>query len=182
MRTTPSPYSRRQLLIGLAVPLLMPLPVLAADAAPAGATALPPNSVPTLRGTGPDGKPLSLEALRGRVVLVFYWTTGCAVCRDKMRELRANMMGWQGQPFSLIGVNSDARRQDWLEYERLVSSTIPLAQRFPSLWSGDASTVDSMERPTQWPSACLIDKSGRLVERYRGRIPAEAWDRIAELL
>lgn len=181
MSTRPSSLARRQLLMRLALPLL-PLPAFAADAVPAGATTGAPVNIPTLRGTGLDGKPLSLDALRGRVVLVFYWNTGCAVCRDKMRELRANLVGWQGQPFSLIGVNSDVRRQDWLEYERLVSSTIPIAQRFPSMWSGDASYVDSMERPVQWPSACLIDKAGRLVERYRGRIPAEAWDRIAELL
>jgi hypothetical protein len=32
------------------------------------------------------------------------------------------------------------------------------------------------------PSGALIDKNGRLVERYTGRIPPEAWDRIAELL
>ena len=161
----------------LTVPL-MPWSAFAADAAPAGTS----SPAPTLRGTTQDGQAFSLDALRGRVVLVFYWSTGCAVCRDKMRELRANMMGWQGQPFTLIGVNTDARRQDWLEYERLVAGTIPAAQRFPSLWNGDATYVDSMERPARLPSAGLIDKSGRLVERYRGRIPAEAWDRIAELL
>jgi glutathione peroxidase-family protein len=32
------------------------------------------------------------------------------------------------------------------------------------------------------PSGALIDKDGRLVERYSGRIPPEAWNRIAELL
>jgi peroxiredoxin len=176
----PAPFAtptRRQLLMQLTVPW-MPWPAFAADAVPAADT----RPTPTLRGTTLDGRVFALDALRGRVVLVFYWSTSCAVCRDKMRELRANMMGWQGQPFTLIGVNADARRQDWVEYERLVSGTIPAAQRFPSVWSGDASYVDSMERPGQLPSACLIDKSGRLVERYRGRIPAEAWDRIAELL
>jgi peroxiredoxin len=177
MSTPPATPNRRQILMRLTVPLV-PWSAFAADAAPAGTT----GPTPTLRGTTLDGKAFSLDTLRGRVVLVLYWSTGCAVCRDKMRELRANMMGWQGQPFSLIGVNTDPKRQDWVEYERLVSDTIPAAQRFPSLWTGDAAYVDSMERPTQLPSACLIDKGGRLVERYRGRIPAEAWDRIAELL
>ena len=177
MPTPPATPNRRQLLMRLTLPL-MPWSAFAANAVPAGDA----RPTPTLRGTTLDGKTFALDALRGRVVLVFYWSTGCAVCRDKMRELRANMMGWQGQPFTLIGVNADVKRQDWMEYERLVSGTIPAAQRFPSLWTGDASYVDSMEQPTQLPSACLIDKSGHLVERYRGRIPAEAWDRIAELL
>lgn len=177
MSTPPATPNRRQLLMRLTVPL-MPWSAFAADAPPTKT----PDPAPTLRGTTLDGKAFSLETLRGRVVLVFYWSTGCAVCRDKMRELRANMMGWQGKPFSLIGVNTDPKRQDWVDYERLVAGTIPASQRFPSLWTGDASYADSMERVAQLPSACLIDKSGRLVERYRGRIPAEAWDRIAELL
>jgi peroxiredoxin len=116
------------------------------------------------------------------VVLVFYWTTGCAVCRDKMRELRANLSGWNGQAFALLGVNLDDKRQDWQTYERLVAQTIAPAQRFASVWHGDADYRDSMGRPEQVPSACLINKAGQLIERYKGRIPAEAWDRISELL
>ena len=137
---------------------------------------------PTLEGTRADGQLQRLSALQGHVVLVFYWATGCAVCRDKMRELRANMMGWQGQPFTLLGVNMDTRQQDWLDYERLVAQSIPPAQRFVSVWAGGADFRDTMERPTQLPSAGLIDKRGQLVQQYRGRIPAEAWDHIADLL
>jgi hypothetical protein len=32
------------------------------------------------------------------------------------------------------------------------------------------------------PAAFLLDKTGQLVEQYHGRIPPEAWDRIADLL
>lgn len=172
-----SPIPRRRLLKAAALLPASLLPVAAWSETGHGTKALP-----RLEGADPLGRPVRLVALRGRVVLVFHWRTDCAVCRDKMHELRANLVGWQGQAFSLIGVNSDARRQDWLDYERVVANTVPPAQRFPSIWSGDGSTVDSMEPPTQWPSAFLIDKGGQLVERYRGRIPAEAWDRIAELL
>jgi len=137
---------------------------------------------PELEGTAANGQRLQLAPLRGRVVLVFYWATGCAVCRDKMRELRANLMGWKGQPFTLIGVNMDTRKQDWLDYEHLVAQSIPAAQRFESVWAGGSDFRDTMGRPAQLPTACLIDKDGRLVERYRGRVPAEAWDRIADLM
>lgn len=140
------------------------------------------DGTPELEGNALDGQRLRLGGLRGRVVLVFYWSTGCAVCRDKMRELRANLAGWQGQAFTLLGVNLDARQQDFIGYETLVRQTVPVAQRFTSLWAGDPGFRDSMGRPEHQPSACLIDKQGRLVERYNGRIPPEAWDRIAELL
>ena len=146
--------------------------------------AAPPDTtgVPSLEGTDLSGQRLRLAGLRGRVVLVFYWSTGCSVCRDKMRELRANLTGWKVQPFTLLGVNMDARQQDVTDYERLVQQTVPATQQFASLWAGAPGFFDSMGRPEQLPSACLIDKRGRLVERYSGRIPPEAWDRIAELL
>ncbi len=140
------------------------------------------SASPEVEGSSPDGQHLRLSGLRGRVVLVFYWSTGCAVCRDKMRELRANLLGWKGQPFTLLGVNMDARQQDFTGYETLVRQTVPAAQQFASLWAGAADFSDSMGRPEQLPSACLINPQGQLVERYHGRIPPEAWDRIAELL
>lgn len=140
------------------------------------------SGVPTLEGTAASGQRLRLADLRGRVVLVFYWSTSCAVCRDKMRELRANLMGWQGQPFTLLGVNMDARQQDVIDYEALVRQSVPAAQQFKSLWAGAPDFFDSAGRPEHLPSARLIDKLGRLVQRYSGRIPPDAWDHIAELL
>jgi peroxiredoxin len=139
-------------------------------------------ATPALEGTSADGQRLQLAAFKGRVVLVFYWATGCAVCRDKMRELRSNLLGWRDQPFTLLGVNMDTRREDWLVYESLVAQSINAAQRFVSVWAGGADFRDTMGRPAQLPSACLIDKRGQLVEQYRGRVPAEAWNRIADLL
>jgi peroxiredoxin len=32
------------------------------------------------------------------------------------------------------------------------------------------------------PATFLIDKQGRLAHSFQGRVPAEAWDRIADLL
>lgn len=166
------PALRRRQLLGWLPLLAWPL----ARAQPAA----PSN--PTLEGKTADGQPLGLSALRGRVVLVFYWSTGCAVCRDKMHEMRANLAGWNQQPFTLLGVNMDARRDDLARYETLLRQTVPAAQRLRSVWAADPAFTDSLGPPTHLPSGALIDKNGQLVERYSGRIPPEAWDRIAELL
>ena len=137
---------------------------------------------PELAGSTTDGRRFRLSEQAGRVVLVFYWSTDCAVCRDKMGELRANLAGWAGQPFTLIGVSMDRRLQDFRDHEALVRQTIAPGRRFDSLWGGQPGFIDTLGTPTRLPEACLIDKQGQLVERYSGRIPAQAWDRIAELL
>ena len=138
--------------------------------------------LPVLQGSTVDGQRLALSGMRGQVVLVFHWATDCAVCRDKMHEMRANLAGWSGAPFRLLGVNWDDRRSELARYEALVRQTIPAPQRLTSIWAGEASFQSSTTRPTHLPMAQLIDKQGRLVETYSGRIPPEAWDRIAALL
>ena len=147
--------------------------------APVAASAI---SLPALEGKTIDGKPFKLSMLKGKVVLVMFWSTGCAVCRDKMPELRENYAGWNGKPFELVAVNTDASRQDFMDYERIIASTVPARQRFVQLWTGESGYLDSFGKHGQLPDAFLIDKTGKLVERYVGRIPPETWDRIADLL
>jgi glutathione peroxidase-family protein len=137
---------------------------------------------PALSGKTTDGQAFSLQSLRGKVVLLMYWSTDCAVCRDKMPELRQNYAGWQGKPFELVLVSTDRRMKDVDDYEKIISSTVPLRQRFIQLWAGEPGYRDNLGKPASLPMAFLLDKSGKVVERYTGRIPAEAWDKIAELL
>lgn len=137
---------------------------------------------PAVSGKTLDGKPFDLQSLRGKVVLLMYWSTDCAVCRDKMPELRQNYAGWQDKPFELVLVSTDRRMQDVDDYEKIISRTVPLQQRFVQLWAGEPGYRDNLGKPTSLPMAFLLDKSGKVVQRYTGRIPAEAWDKIAELL
>lgn len=177
------------LCVAAGVMMGLTMPVAAQPAAPAkGASALVAPAavaaitVPQIEGKTIDGSPFKLTSLKGKVVLVMFWSTGCAVCRDKMPELRTNYEGWAGKPFELVAVNNDARVQDFLDYERIISRTVPLKQRFIQLWTGDSSYKDNIGKLAQLPAAFLVDKTGKIVERYVGRIPPEAWDRIADLL
>ena len=160
------------------VPALLALSLLAAPLAQAQA----PSVAPVIEGRNLEGEPFRLAGLKGKVVLVMFWSTSCAVCRDKMPELRQNYEGWKGKPFELVLVSTDRRLQDLQAYEQIISRTVPVQQRFVQLWAGEAGYRDTLAAGPQLPAAFLFDKSGRLVERWQGRIPAEAWDRIAELL
>jgi len=139
-------------------------------------------AAPHIEGKTVEGKPFRLSSLKGKVVLLLYWSTDCAVCRDKMPELRNNYEGWASKPFEMVAVSTDRRMQDVVEYERIIARTVPTRQRFVQLWMGESSYSDNLGKHAQLPAAYLIDKSGKIVERYVGRIPPEAWDRIADLL
>lgn len=168
----------------LALALAAALPAAAQSAVPvAGAiSAGASNTLPEITGKTVDGAPFKLAALKGKVVLVMFWSTGCAVCRDKMPELRTNYEGWAGKPFELVAISVDSRMQDLRDYERIISASVPLRQRFVQLWAGDAAYQDNLGKHASLPAAYVLDKTGKVVARYVGRIPPEAWDKISDLL
>jgi cytochrome oxidase Cu insertion factor (SCO1/SenC/PrrC family) len=63
-------------------------------AKPATATAAAPVML-DLHAFGTNGEKFTEDRIRGKVAIVFYWSTSCAVCRDSLPELRMNLNGWR---------------------------------------------------------------------------------------
>lgn len=149
----------------------------------------PVPAYPSLTGRTTSGQDISLQALRGQVVLVLVWSTDCPVCLSKMPELRANLSGWHTQGFKIISINTDARPDALRSWESARMTTVPAAQQWPSLWmhtAGFATTLP-LDAPktagaAHLPGIYVLDREGKLRLHTKGRVPAEVWDTIAELL
>lgn len=136
------------------------------------------------KGVDGTGKTLDSPSLRGKVVLLMFWSTECPVCLEKMRELRHNLEGWKGQPFVAVGLNDDVDRGKWLAYESIVGQTLAGDVAVRSVWLREAQGNLPVPGPQarHRPMAWLISPDGRVVNTYDGRIPPEAWDDIADLV
>lgn len=137
---------------------------------------------PSLQGTTETGAPAGLADWRGRVVMIYAWSTSCAVCLNNMPELRRNVAGWAGQPFVLVSVNTDTQRNALDEWHRLRAATVPPALQWPSLWAGGAGFASDLPLAGQMPAVWVLDKTGAVRYHARGRMPAQAWDQVADLL
>ena len=174
----------------LCLAVVMPLAAQTQTQKPAtpavSALVAPIVAAPNVSGIGMDKKPFQISSLKGKVVMLMYWSTDCAVCRDKMPELRENVRGWADKPFELVLVSVDKRMKDVDSYNAIINASVPTKQRFTQLWAGEPSYKDNLATAqlprNQLPVTYLIDKTGKLVERNYGRIPPELWDTIAELL
>ncbi len=159
-----------------------------APLAKAKAAALPKTM--QISGKTIDGSAFDLAKQKGKVVLVMFWATDCAVCRDKMRELRENAKGWEGKPFTTVLISADRRMSDVDSYNAIINKSVPMKERLTQLWALDPGYKDSLgtmdliksRTATSLPLTLIVDKKGEVVKRYQGRIPAEVWDDIAELL
>ncbi len=134
-----------------------------------------------LSGNTLEGQRFSSEALRGKVVMLFFWNTDCVPCIQKMPELRANAAGWKSKPFELVLISTDRDRTAALSYLQTLKQIEKGMPAPISLWTGDLSYA-GLSAPAAVPLTLVLDMKGAVSARHQGRIAPEAWDDVAGLL
>lgn len=124
-----------------------------------------------------NGQRFNTGTLDGTVTVAFFWNSNCAVCRDSLPELRANLAGWKTKPFSLLLVNLDRKADDWLAYEKLVGQTQMNAKGLLSV-----RMDGELPAGVRLPLTLLLDSKGKVLKRFEGRLAPEVWDSVADLL
>jgi thiol-disulfide isomerase/thioredoxin len=111
------------------------------------------------------GAPLSLRALRGKIVLLDFWTFCCANCLHVIEELHALERDF-GDELVIIGVHSPK-----FEHEKSDHAVAAATERYgvahpvfndPELWLWRQYAVRA------WPTLVLIDPDGYVVAQAAG--------------
>jgi thiol-disulfide isomerase/thioredoxin len=71
-----------------------------------------PKPVTPLVFDGPDGQQQTLDAFKGRVLLLNLWATWCVPCRQEMPALDRLEAKLGGKDFQVVAVNIDTTRLD----------------------------------------------------------------------
>jgi peroxiredoxin len=119
---------------------------------------------PDIVGQDIDGKPFRLSDFKGRVVVVSFWATWCASCREMEAYERSLVKRMEGKPFVLLGVNGDGDKgklREWMKREAITWRT----------WCDgrmSANTPGPISRQynvSVWPTLYVLDHRG--VIRYK---------------
>jgi len=138
------------------------------------AAAGPKSSLPDL-GTAPDftgtqrwfnSKPLSLKALRGRVVLIDFWTYTCINCLRTLPYLEAWDQRYRAQGLTIVGVHAPefGFEHDAGNVARAIESN---HIKYPVVQDNDLATWNAYGNQ-YWPAEYLIDADGQVRETHFG--------------
>jgi peroxiredoxin len=128
-------------------------------------TTAPAWEIPT-----PDGKKISLESLRGKVVVLDFWATWCGPCKRAMPAVQKLHDRFQGKPVVVYGV-STFETGDPAGYMKEKGFTYGL------LVKGDSAAADY--KITGIPTFYVIDPRGTIIFAKKGYDAGEEEELVA---
>lgn len=134
--------------------------------------------------TAVDGRKVDLRDLRGKVVLVEFWATWCAPCKEEIPNIKKIYAAYHGKGFEVVGITlENARLADAdtaVEREQKLAKArqvlidfttkheMPWPQYFDGKYRQNAIAVDYLINAI--PAMLLIGKDGRII-RTQARGP-----------
>jgi thiol-disulfide isomerase/thioredoxin len=137
-----------------------------------GSAALIPadSRSPAAEFTGLDGwinsPPLTVGGLRGKVVLVDFWTFSCVNCVRTIPHLQHLEQAYGGRGLVIVGVHSPE-----FDFEKLQANVVSAVHRFGVTWpvalDSEMNTWNAYGNQ-YWPAEYLIDQNGRVAYIHDG--------------
>ena len=122
------------------------------------------DPAPRFSAVGFDGKSVSLDSFKGKVVLLDYWASWCGPCRRSMPELERLHAAYSRKGLVVLGVSVDDPPAQQKARDLVASKKY--SYRF---------AFDRTDQPSwsDWgvnaiPAAFLIDRHGEVVAAWRG--------------
>jgi peroxiredoxin len=113
--------------------------------------------MPEIGLTDLSGKTVSAASLAGKVVIVDFWATWCAPCKEELPVLQKLYKKYSGQGLVVVGVSVDK------DASNIQSFLKKLAVSFPVVHDA-GHEVSGRYQPPRMPSSYIVDRKG--IVRY----------------
>ena len=125
------------------------------------------QAAPDFAATTIDGRPVNLKDLHGKVVVLTFWSTRCAICHSELPKLNQVAQRYQGKDvvFLALTMENSAKVQPYLQ-KNPFSSTV-LTNGFGVVMKY-ADLSKSGEIRMGFPSYYVIDQNGQIDHRSEG--------------
>jgi len=107
-----------------------------------------------------NSEPLTLEKLRGRVVLVEFWTFGCYNCRNTLPSVKAWDARYRDRGLTIVGVHTPETDSEY-NLDNVRREVPSLEIKYPVVTDNDYKTW-KVYHVDAWPTMFVLDKQGRI--------------------
>jgi cytochrome c biogenesis protein CcdA/thiol-disulfide isomerase/thioredoxin len=107
-----------------------------------------------------NSKPLTLRKLRGKVVLIDFWTYSCINCLRTLPHVKAWYQAYHDKGLVVIGVHTPEFAFEHVP-SNVRSAVRRLGVKYPVALDNDYATWNAFQNQ-YWPAKYLIDRSGHL--------------------
>jgi peroxiredoxin len=118
---------------------------------------------PAFAVTTADGQHVSLDELKGKAVLIDFWATWCASCREALPHMKDIAKKFQDQPLVVLSVSLDDDEQKWKAFVAKNEMTWP--QYCDGGFKGPIATMFGVRAI---PQTFTIDADGVLQDQHIG--------------
>jgi thiol-disulfide isomerase/thioredoxin len=113
-----------------------------------------------------NSPPLNIADLRGKVVMVNFWTYGCYNCVNTLPHVTKLYARYKDKGFVVVGVHTPE-----FPFEKSTGNVQAALKRhgiqYPVAQDNDSATWEAY-RNRYWPAQYIIDQSGRIVYFHAG--------------
>jgi thiol-disulfide isomerase/thioredoxin len=127
-----------------------------------------------------NSEPLTLKSLRGRVVLVEFWTFGCYNCRNTLPAIREWDARYREKGLTIVGVHSP-EFDDEKKLENVRREVAELGIHYPVVTDNEYATWRAYD-VAAWPTIFVLDKSGRTRWMHVGEGAYDQTDQVIQKL
>ena len=153
------------------IPLVALLALSLAPAALVHASPVKPSPAPEWKLKDVDGKVVSSDQFKGKVVVVDFWATWCPPCRTEIPGYIKLQKKYADQGLVIVGISVDT---DGPEVVRKYMKEVGI--NYTIVMADDQ--IQDLFAPIQgYPTTFIIDREGKIRNRKLGREPTEQYEK-----
>ncbi len=123
---------------------------------------------PAFAVTTMDGQHISLDDLKGKVVLLDFWATWCEPCREALPHMREIAKKFDGEPLVIVSVSLDSDEEKWKDY--VAKNGMTWLNYYDGGFTGPVSKLFGVQAI---PHTFTIDPDGILQDEHIGDASVE---------
>jgi peroxiredoxin len=131
---------------------------------------------PEFRGVNElvNSDPLTMAKLRGKVVLVHFWTNGCYNCVNNYPYYKAWQKRYADNDVVIVGIHTPETSGEH-DIERIKAQAAKHGLKFPIAVDNDGSNWKAWNN-RYWPIVYVVDRKGRVRYGWEGELSYKGAD------